>query len=544
MNIRRFTAPNSRAALREVREVLGGDAVIISNRQTPEGVEILAAAAGELARIADTSKAAADRVAESAAPPQRPQARANLAPVAQVQPVQAPVAPRSRAPAGAASAAPEWLTEAQVVRTRKRIATLLENSGEFDSRDLDAQALFARDDSPDVVMNLAGPAARARPAPEAQPRAAAPSAVPTLEVSGPAVARPVAPAVVAAARASQAALPAAPAVAAPRATAAPAAGAPSGLVDEMRSMRGFIEEQLANFAWSDNVRRQPGRMKLMQDLISAGLSPALSRQLQQNLPDDFTHAQGREWATAILERNLQCGAVDDDLTDQGGVFALVGPTGVGKTTTAAKLAARFALKHGVDQLALITTDAYRIGAQDQLRIYGKILGIPVQTIHDQTSLTSALQYLGRKKLVLIDTAGLGQRDERVAEQIALLKGTQAKRLLVLNATVQGETLEEVVKAYAHQDFNGCVLTKIDEAVRLGAVLDVVIRNRLKIQYVANGQRVPEDIHHPNAKYLVHRALRETPPSKVYGLAPEDHPAWLAAIAQSAREVSARGSNHV
>jgi flagellar biosynthesis protein FlhF len=541
MNIRRFIAANSRAALREVRDVLGGDAVIISNRQTPDGVEILAAAAGELARIADNAKTPTPTRSEPPAPKSAPARRAEP-PVPQSV---SRAAPSARTTSAAAAPAPEWLTEAQVVRTRKRIATLLENSGEFDSRELDAQALFTPDGPPDVVTNLGSglPAAPSQTRGQAQnptrSQAHPASSADSPGAADPDLARRGQPTVVAASRATPA-----PTVQISVSNPAPSRPVPEAFVDEMRSMRGFIEEQLSNFAWSDNVRRHPGRMKLMQDLLCAGLSPSLARHLQQNLPDDFSHAQGREWASEILQRNLACSSAQDDLTDQGGVYALVGPTGVGKTTTAAKLAARFALKHGVDQLALITTDAYRIGAQDQLRIYGKILGIPVQTIHDQASLSSALQYLGKKKLVLIDTAGLGQRDERVAEQIAMLKGTQAKRLLVLNATVQAETLEEVVTAYAHRDFNGCVLTKIDEAVRLGAVLDVVIRHRLKIQYVANGQRVPEDLHHPNPKYLVHRSLRETPGSKAFHLTPEDHPAWLAAVAQSAREVSAKRTTHV
>lgn len=496
MNIRRFLAPNSRAALREVKDVLGGDAVIISNRPTPEGVEILAAAPGELARLTQSRPTDTD-----AAVPTAPLSL-NSKPSVPSSPV-------------ALAGAPKWLTEAQVVRTRKRIATLLENSGEFDTSQLDAQALPIDKNGPSKE-SLAPASSAEAVSPEVSLSVNAGESASLLVGDTPV------------------------------SVSAPVVSDSNGkdLAHEIRSMRGFIEEQLGNFAWTEAVRRQPGRMKLMQDLIRTGFSASLARHLQHNLPDDFTHVQGREWVTEVLQNNLACGTAQDDLTDHGGVFALVGPTGVGKTTTAAKLAARFAVKHGIDQLALITTDSYRIGAQDQLRIYGKILGIPVQTIHDQASLESALKYLAKKKLVLIDTAGLGQRDERVAEQIAMLRGDPVKRLLVLNATVQGETLEEVVAAYANRDFNGCVVTKIDEAVRLGPVLDVIIRHRLKVQYICNGQRVPEDLHHPNAGYLVHRALRDTPPSRVFGLEPEDHPAWLAAIAQSARSISAKGSLHV
>ena len=148
----------------------------------------------------------------------------------------------------------------------------------------------------------------------------------------------------------------------------PAARAQSGMIaDEMRSMRGFIEDQLATLAWRDGVSRDSTRLRVLSDLISSGLSPALSRSLIDHLPQNMSYEQSREWVSQIMQKNLLHSGPADDLTDQGGVFALVGPTGVGKTTTAAKMAARFAVKYGVNQLALITTDAYRIGAQDQLQ---------------------------------------------------------------------------------------------------------------------------------------------------------------------------------
>ncbi len=232
----------------------------------------------------------------------------------------------------------------------------------------------------------------------------------------------------------------------------------------------MLTEQLSTLTWTDAMRRQPAKTKLMQDLVLAGFSPALARHIQSRLPDDCAADAATTWAGNILARNLPVATDADDLVAAGGVFALVGPTGVGKTTTVAKLAARFALKHGVDKLALITTDGFRIGAQDQLRIYGKILGIPVRSIHDEASLTSAIDHLSDKKLVLIDTAGLGQRDERVAEQIAMLRGAKAKRLVVLNATCDAETLDHVVATFADRDFAGCVITKTDEAdaARTGA----------------------------------------------------------------------------
>jgi flagellar biosynthesis protein FlhF len=537
MNIRRFVAATSRLALKDVREALGGDAVILANRPIDGGVEILAAAAGDLSRL--TEPAAPQTLRERIAPSNpigSPKAAAKAKP-----------ARNTSAPAVAATAAPDWLTEAQIVRTRNRIASLLDDadSGKSDDEllaeilsghDQDAGATptsAARQPMPGVAPAPLAPIVTSMVAPAMTAASAhAPAVAAPLQTTA-APALPVMPV-------QSAALPNTPIqLATPNLSAA----MPNGMIaDEMRSMRGFIEDQLATLAWRDGISREPARMRLLSDLISAGLSPALSRSIIDHLPLGIRYEASREWLTQVLQKNLTCATPADDLADTGGVFALVGPTGVGKTTTAAKIAARFAVKHGVNQLALITTDAYRIGAQDQLRIYGKILGIPVQTIHDQASLQSSLSSLAQKKLVLIDTAGLSQRDDRVAEQIGMLRGVRAQRLLVLNATVQTETLEETVRTYASNDCSGCILTKIDEAVRLGGVLDVAIRNRLKLHYVSNGQRVPEDIHHPNPAYLVHRALRSSAPSRVFDVTPAEQPAWLASVAQSAHAV--RSAAHV
>ncbi len=299
---------------------------------------------------------------------------------------------------------------------------------------------------------------------------------------------------------------------APRSAAADESGFNRRVMDEMQAMRGLIEGQFAQLAWSDAVRRQPLRAQFTRDLLASGFSASLARQITQQLPDDYSAAQARDWLVGVISRSLRCADADADLVARGGIYALVGPTGVGKTTTTAKLAARCAVRYGARALALITTDSYRIGAQDQLRIYAKILGVNVHTVTDAAELRSTLDTLSGKHLVLIDTVGRGQRDQRVAEHTHWLAQPDVKRLLLLSATVQAETLEEVVAAYGAakpepSDFAGCIISKIDEAARPGQVLDVVIRHRLALQYVSNGQRVPEDLHAPNAAYLVHRSLR-------------------------------------
>ena len=308
------------------------------------------------------------------------------------------------------------------------------------------------------------------------------------------------------------------------------------LMDEMQAMRGLIEGQFAQLAWNDAVRRQPLRAQFTRELLASGYSAALARQIIARLPDDYSAAEARDWLEGILARNLRCVEVADDIVTRGGVFALVGPTGVGKTTTTAKLAARCAVRYGARALALLTTDSYRIGAQDQLRIYAKILGVAVHTVSDAAELRATLDSLSGKHLVLIDTVGMGQRDQRVAEHSHWLAQPEVKRLLLLNATAQAETLEEVVAAYgatqpAPNPFVGTVITKIDETARPGQVIDVIVRHRLTLQYISNGQRVPEDLHTPNPAYLVHRSLQRldgaAPPS-VFALQDDELAMMLAA----------------
>jgi flagellar biosynthesis protein FlhF len=285
------------------------------------------------------------------------------------------------------------------------------------------------------------------------------------------------------------------------------------LIDEFAAMRSLLEGQVAQLTWSDSARRKPLRTQLTQELLACGYSSALAREITTRLPDYCNAAQARQWLHGVIEKNVRCVAPDDDIVASGGVFALVGPTGVGKTTTTAKLAARCAVRHGSASLALLTTDSYRIGAQDQLRIYARILGVAVQTVNDATDLREALDALRAKHLVLIDTVGMGQRDARVAEHATLLCQPAIRRLLLLNASSQAETLEEVVTAYgtgmdARRD--GCIVTKQDESARLGPVLDVIIRNRLAVNYVADGQRVPEDLQTADAIDLARRSLQPAP----------------------------------
>ena len=292
------------------------------------------------------------------------------------------------------------------------------------------------------------------------------------------------------------------------------------LLKELASMRATIEQQIEGLAWGEAQRREPARMLRLRMLLQAGMSPALSRKIMDRLPTGLNAGDGAEWVLDAIARNLPLAATDEMITD-GGVYALMGPTGVGKTTTTAKLAARCVVRHGAESIALLTTDSYRIGGQEQLRIYGRILGVSVHAVHDGADFQRTLGELKNKHLVLIDTVGVGQRDQMVGEQLSLLNSGNAKRLLLLNATSSSQTLDDVVLAYKGSGLHGCIISKIDEAVNIGPVLDTVIRHRIPLHYVANGQRVPEDLHAAHRDYLVRRAFKTMPENTAHTLNDEE-----------------------
>jgi flagellar biosynthesis protein FlhF len=280
------------------------------------------------------------------------------------------------------------------------------------------------------------------------------------------------------------------------------------VISEIKAMQTRLETQLADLAWRDLPGRDPSGATLMRDMLAAGFSATLARELLENLPKGDAE-QAQAWMRNTLMKRLQVMHSETDMLDAGGVFALMGPTGAGKTTTTAKLAARFVVRHGADKLALLTTDSYRIGGHEQLRIYGKILGVTVHAVRDAADLRLALSELRNKHTVLIDTVGMSQRDQAVAEQVEMLcqAGKPIKRLLLLNATSHGDTLNEVVQAYQTRGLDGCILSKVDEAASLGPALDCAIRHQLNVNYLATGQRVPEDLHLANRQYLIHRAFK-------------------------------------
>ncbi len=297
------------------------------------------------------------------------------------------------------------------------------------------------------------------------------------------------------------------------------------VLGEMQDLRALLATQRGP-APSDDAQHAGGGVAgpLRQRLLSAGFGIRLTEELLETLPPELTLAeQGVESATAWLKRQLvtRLPVLEDEaaLLDAGGVFALIGPTGIGKTTTTAKLAARYVMRHGAAGVALVTTDSYRIGAHEQLRIYARLLGVEVHALEADAPLGKLLERLADKRLVIIDTVGMSQRDHRLVGQVAMLgeaSGTgparPVRRLLLLNAASHGDTLDEVVETYqrasraAGAPLFGAMLTKVDEAPRLGAVLDIAIRHGLRLHYVSHGQQVPEDLRLAEPEPLVEQAL--------------------------------------
>ena len=283
----------------------------------------------------------------------------------------------------------------------------------------------------------------------------------------------------------------------------------ASMLGELRAMRAMMKEQFETMAFIEKLGRTPSQAALAQKLLDGGFSPVLIRKMLDAMPAEVSSGAHDEvqWATQVLQRNLNTADQEPGIEDQTGVFALIGSTGVGKTTTTAKLAAVFAAKHGAHNLGLITLDAYRMGAHEQLRAYGRILGVPVHMAHDRAALEDLLELLAGKKLILIDTAGMPQRDARCKELLDMLAHPSIQKLLVVNTAAQGDAIEDVMMSYQSNQCAGIILSKLDEAVKLGPALDALIRHKTKILGVANGQRVPEDWHRLSAQALIHRALR-------------------------------------
>jgi flagellar biosynthesis protein FlhF len=533
MNTQRFTARTARDALALVRQALGDDAVVWSTQPCAEGIEVLATGPNGVAAAAQTLAPAKPQLTTDAFVSAR---TADVKPGTAAQPVDAALPmPMATVAEDVERLSASTLSFQDYVRERmlkrRQVALQASATAPRASSKLPLNAPLRRAssgaaDAP-VWGSLPGPlsASVADVAVPTPPKAAAPVRAALHQPSRAPVRHALPYAALPLARESMGDATANRGASAARENhSAHDTSAPSGppalpaaagltrsdqqdMMNELRSMKGLIEDRFGALAFMEKLQRQPAHARLTQKLLDCGFSPALIRKLAEAM--DSSVADEMDWAAQVLEHNLRSAEHELSLEDVGGVYALVGATGVGKTTTTAKLAAAFATRYGAAELGLITLDAYRVGAHEQIRAYGRILGVPVHTAHDRASLDALLDLLSSKKMVLIDTAGMAQRDSRTGELLDMLSHPSIKKLLVVNAAAQGETIEDVLLSYRAQLCCGVVLSKLDEAVKLAPALDALIRHRLAVVGVSNGQRVPEDWHRMSAQALVHRALRPT-----------------------------------
>jgi flagellar biosynthesis protein FlhF len=364
------------------------------------------------------------------------------------------------------------------------------------------EALFADAKRQPSAPIIAVPAIVPAPTARVEQPVQAPSAPATAAVTTRAAAalRPAA----AARPASNTARPSVTAGPAPRADAAEY----GAMQRELVGLRRLLENGLAGMTWNDKRLREPLRARVLEELTAMDIAPDVALTLAELTPQSTTLDNPSHIPLALLAKHLPI--VNDTTCVAGGIAAVVGPTGAGKTTTIAKLAARWCMQHGSQDLALVSTDSYRIGAREQLMTYARILGAPMHAANGAKELARVLERLKDKKLILIDTAGMGPRDVRLTEQLAALKygAARARVLLALPAQAEGQALDEIVCAFVRVKPSACILTKVDEAASLGPVISTVLRHKLKIAYICNGQRVPEDLHASHLKriWLVRSAL--------------------------------------
>jgi flagellar biosynthesis protein FlhF len=449
MNIQRFSALTSREALAKARMAFGDNTLILSNRQTDTGVEVLAAAESSFAEM-DVPSLASTKPMATAASPRRSTATSTRAPS----------------------------TQALVEEDADQLAM---STLSFQDYVRERMIKRRQEDKPSGSATSATPTTRTGPSTRralSHDEAALGEASPShSSLDDPTDAAPTSPRV-----------------------------GPS-IASELHAMKTLIEDRFNTLTWLGQTHQNPVQSNLMFKLIQAGFSPNLARALLEKMPADTAPTAAMTWATEVLERNLKTDAQSLSLPEEGGIFALVGATGVGKTSTTAKLASQCARLHGPTSVGLITLDSYRMGAHEQLRNYGRLLGVVAHLAHDRSALQDLLGLLANKKLILIDTVGIAPRDPRKKDMLDVLDLPRVNRLLVLNAVSHGDTLDDAISAFRSRGVVQAVLSKTDEAIKLGPVLDAVIRHQINLRGVTTGQRVPEDFEPANAAKLIKLAMR-------------------------------------
>jgi flagellar biosynthesis protein FlhF len=448
MNIQRFTAPTSREALAKARLAFGDGTLILSNRPTATGVEVVATGEDTLASL-DRSELANQNTEQNPSrrqpPPSTPESRRQIE-------------------ADATQLSMSTLSFQDYVRERMLRRRNEAMSGKADTAISETVSL-------PMPLHQVAPIAPLHLEPRQSTKP--PPMRKTAQAAAQTYAQPLS----------------------------------QGIVDELQAMKALIDDRFNTLTWLGQARQNPIQSNMMLKLIRAGYSPALARTILERMPEDISASESIHWIMDVLQRNLKTDAASRPIHEEGGTFALIGSTGVGKTTTAAKLAGLCAQTYGPSSVGLITLDTYRVGAHEQLRTYGRMLGVVAHLAHDRAALQDLLNLLSNKKMILVDTTGFAPSDPRKRDMLEVLDVPKVNRLLVLNAGSHGDTLDDVVSSFKSNGPQQAVLSKIDEAAKLGPVLDATIRHQLVLRGVTMGQKVPEDWEAADAAKLIRQSMR-------------------------------------
>jgi len=445
MKVKRFVAPNMSQALKKVREEVGEDAVILSNKRVPDGIELVTAV-------------------------DQPDTDSNDVYPADMQPGN---------PRPTSHKVPSKL-EVEVDRmqnqARQRAAQLAATLGKKE------QGQFAKAMAQQTTM------------PQPEPEVSAQLNTATTAAKELTMAQAVEAAVN---KLAQSQL---------KKVASDEDSEVQQMRMELQSMRHLMEQQLSTLAWGQYASSEPEKASLWRRLKRMGIQPLIADKLLNSEIELSEHKYN--WMQLMQHLSRDIPVVDGDLINLGGVFSFVGPTGAGKTTSVGKLAARYVMEHGAENLVLITTDTYRIAAHEQLRTIGRILNVPVKIVDKKNPIDRVLYSLRHKKLVLIDTAGLNHQDERLALQTQTMNelGEKIKTVLVLPTTSQPQVLKAAYHHYKTDNLAACILTKLDETASLGESISLSIEKSLAIAYSTNGQNIPDDIAVAEAATLVRAAI--------------------------------------
>lgn len=495
MNLKRFFAKDMRSALQEIKEELGSEAIIMSSKNVSGGVEIVAA-------VDDSARKETEKPAPDTSSYEReiPDDSVNLSSAS---------LPEKRRSGGKNVNKPSDLTQRQE-KFADSLAALLSRQEKLNPK----------------------PAAPARPRSGAAGDSAGYSRTPPGSIGSGNAFKGYQPS-----RGAGDGAGGKDAGRIPENKILSDAGKLTDLSREVEAIRHLLQYQLAGLMHEERSREEPVRAMIARLLVSGGFSEKTADRVTNRINGSAPLSQAWRELARILENNVRVS--QDAILKNGGAVALIGPTGVGKTTTIAKLAARFALEYGPDQVALISTDNYRIGASEQLQTYGRIMGCAVKVVEDVTTLSEALYQLRNRSLVLIDTAGLGQRDTRLEEELLELDRNARIRLqhyLVLPGTAQRKVLDDACRRFGQVGIDGLIITKLDESVSIGDALSIGIEQDIPIAYTTSGQRVPEDLEVGDSRRLVAMLLsqiEDLEPELELGAADEREATWARDLGKGA-----------